>query len=52
MSGDIIAVLMFVVLLLAVFLGHPLGITLGGLGIFFGIIGYGPGAFYILANKT
>lgn len=52
MSGDIIAVLMFVVLLLAVFLGHPLGITLGGLGLFFGIIGYGPGAFYILANKT
>lgn len=52
MSPDTISYLMFVVLLIAVFLGHPLGITLGGLGIFFGIFSYGPGAFFILANKT
>lgn len=52
MSPDTISYLMFLVLLIAVFLGHPLGITLGGLGIFFGIAAYGPGAFFILANKT
>jgi tripartite ATP-independent transporter DctM subunit len=52
MSPDLLAITMFVVLLLAVFLGHPLGFTLGGLGIIFGFIGYGPGAFFILTNKT
>jgi len=52
MSPDTISYVMFIVLLIAVFLGHPLGITLGGLGIFFGIVSYGPGAFFILANKT
>ncbi|KAA0259530.1 TRAP transporter large permease subunit [Deferribacter autotrophicus] len=52
MSPEFLSVAMFVVLLIAVFLGHPLGITLGGLGIIFGILGYGPGAFFILANKT
>lgn len=52
MSPDLLAIAMFVVLLLAVFLGHPLGFTLGGLGIIFGVIGYGPGAFFILTNKT
>ncbi|MEC9492878.1 TRAP transporter large permease [Flexistipes sp.] len=52
MSPDLLAIAMFVVLLLAVFLGHPLGFTLGGLGIIFGVIGYGPGAFFILTSKT
>ncbi len=52
MSPEFLSIAMFVVLLLAVFLGHPLGITLGGLGVIFGILGYGPGAFFILANKT
>ncbi|WP_423303057.1 TRAP transporter large permease [Deferribacter thermophilus] len=52
MSPEFLSVAMFIVLLIAVFLGHPLGITLGGLGVIFGILGYGPGAFFILANKT
>lgn len=52
MSGDTLSFLMFIILLIAVFSGHPLGITLGGLGLFFGIVGYGPGAFFILTNKT
>ncbi|MCB4204238.1 TRAP transporter large permease subunit [Deferribacterales bacterium Es71-Z0220] len=52
MSADSISFVMFGVLLVAVFLGHPLGITLGGLGIFFGVISYGPGTLFILANKT
>jgi len=52
MSPEFLSVAMFVILLIVVFLGHPLGITLGGLGIIFGVLGYGPGAFFILANKT
>ncbi|HCW93822.1 MAG TPA: C4-dicarboxylate ABC transporter, partial [Flexistipes sinusarabici] len=52
MGPDFLSIAMFVVLLIAVFLGHPLGITLGGLGIIFGLIGYGPGAFFILTSKT
>ncbi len=52
MSPEFLSICMFVVLLIAVFLGHPLGITLGGLGVIFGILGYGPGSFFILANKT
>ncbi|WP_022851667.1 TRAP transporter large permease [Limisalsivibrio acetivorans] len=52
MGADILSVAMFLILLIAVFLGHPLGFTLGGLGIIFGLVGYGPGAFFILANKT
>jgi len=52
MSPDLLAILMFIILLFAVFLGHPLGITLAGLGIIFGSIGYGPGTFFILTNKT
>lgn len=52
MNPEFLSVAMFVILLVAVFLGHPLGITLGGLGIVFGILGYGPTAFFILANKS
>lgn len=52
MSPEYLPVAMFVTLLIAVFLGHPLGITLGALGIIFGILGYGRGAFFILAEKT
>ena len=52
MSPEVLSISMFVLLLFAIFLGHPLGITLGALGVIFGILGYGPGAFFILANKT
>ncbi|MEF3255395.1 MAG: TRAP transporter large permease subunit, partial [Deferribacterales bacterium] len=55
MSPDIIAILMFVVLLFAVFLGHPLATTLGGLGLIFGYLGYGgdiSGINFIIASKT
>lgn len=55
MSPDFIAVMMFVLLLFAVFLGHPLATTLGGLGLLFGYIGYGgdiSGINFIIASKT
>ncbi len=55
MSPDLIAILMFVVLLFAVFLGHPLATTLGGLGLLFGYLGYGgdiSGINFIIASKT
>jgi len=52
MGSDVIAIGMFVSLLIAVFLGFPLGITLGGLAAIFGLLAYGPGALFIFANKT
>ncbi len=52
MSADILSFAMFISLLIAVFLGYPLGITLGGLAAIFGMIAYGPGALFIFANKT
>ncbi len=52
MGAEILPVAMFVTLLFAVMLGHPLGITLGALAILFGYIGVGPGVFFILVSKT
>jgi len=55
MSPDFLAVSMFFVLLIAVFLGHPLATTLGGLGLLFGYLGYGgdiSGINFIIASKT
>ncbi len=52
MNSDFLSVAMFISLLVAVFLGYPLGITLGGLAAIFGFLAYGPGALFIFANKT
>ncbi len=52
MSNDILSFAMFISLLVAVFFGYPLGITLGGLSAIFGLLAYGPGALFIFANKT
>ncbi|MCX8030415.1 MAG: TRAP transporter large permease subunit [Thermodesulfovibrionales bacterium] len=52
MSPETLSILMFVGLLIAVVWGHPLAFTLGGLAVFFGIIGWGPGSLFMIANKT
>ncbi len=52
MTPEALSILMFVGLLAAVIWGHPLAFTLGGLAIIFGMIGWGPGALFMIANKT
>ena len=55
MNPETLALVMFGTLLITLFLGHPLAFSLGGLAVFFGLIGWGgpPGAVIALfANKT
>jgi len=55
MNPETLALVMFGTLLITLFLGHPLAFSLGGLAVFFGLIGWGgpPGAIMALfANKT
>ncbi len=51
MSSELIAILMFVVLVIFLFMGHPLAFVLGGVGILFGIFGLGFHAFGMLMNR-
>ena len=41
MSPEILAFLMFGALMLCLFVGHPLAFSLGGVALFFGLIGWG-----------
>ena len=50
-SPEILTILMFSGLLLGIFLGHPLVFVLGGLGVLFGIIGWGPQCFPMFINR-
>lgn len=52
MSPEIITILMFTSLFVSIFLGHPIGFSLGGLSIIFGYFVWGPECFGIFANKT
>jgi len=52
MTPEILSILMFIGLLAAVIWGHPLAFTLGGLSVIFGLIGWGPGSLFMIANKT
>jgi len=51
MSPELIAILMFVVLVIFLFMGHPLAFVLGGVGIVFGLFGLGFNAFGMLMNR-
>jgi tripartite ATP-independent transporter DctM subunit len=52
MSPETITVGMFGGLLVGLFLGHPLAFVLGGLAVLFGLVGWGPSAFYMFINRT
>lgn len=52
MTPETLSILMFIGLLAAVIWGHPLAFTLGGLAVVFGLLGWGPGALFMVANKT
>ncbi len=55
MSPEFVAVAMFGVLFLALFSGHPLAFSLGGVAVFFGLIGWGGSpdqVFSLFTNKT
>ena len=43
--------LMFAGLLIGLFMGHPLAFILGGLAVIFGLIGWGPAAFFMFGNR-
>lgn len=51
MSDTLLVILMFIGLLVGLFMGHPLAFTLGGLAVIFGLIGWGPGVFYLFMNR-
>jgi len=50
-SPELMTLLMFVGLFLGLFLGHPLYSVLGGLAVFFGVIGWGPACFPVFINR-
>ncbi len=49
MSAETLTILMFVVLLILIFLGHPLAFTLGAIATIFGLIGWG-GDYNLVMN--
>ncbi len=52
MSPEWIAISMFFVLVIFLFLGHPLAFVLGGVGIIYGFWGIGPHFVGIVINRT
>ena len=55
MSPEFVALAMFGALFLALFSGHPLAFSLGGVAVFFGLIGWGGSpdqVFSLFTNKT
>jgi len=50
-SPEILTILMFAGLLLGILLGHPLVFVMGGLGVIFGIIGWGPQSFPMFISR-
>lgn len=51
MSPELTTLLMFLGLLIGLAMGHPLAFVLGGLGVIFGIIGWGPSVLGMFANR-
>jgi tripartite ATP-independent transporter DctM subunit len=52
MSPELITILMFVGILAALALGHPVAFILGGLATIFGLLGWGPEALYMFLGRT
>jgi len=51
LSPALITFLMFAGLLIGLFMGHPLAFILGGLAVSFGLISWGPAAFFTFSNR-
>lgn len=51
LSPELTTLLMFVGVLVGLALNHPLAFVLGGLGVIFGLIGWGTDAFGMFANR-
>lgn len=51
MNPLLFGILMFIMLFISIFLGHPLAFSLGGLAVIFGFIGIGPKAFLLFGNR-
>ncbi|MDR1322488.1 MAG: TRAP transporter large permease subunit [Gracilibacteraceae bacterium] len=52
MSVELITVLMFAGVFIGVFMGFPVAFTLAGMGLIFGLTGWGPMVVPLLASKT
>lgn len=52
MSPELLTILMFVGILVGVFMGFPIAFTLGGLGLIFGTLFWGPQTITLLASKA
>jgi tripartite ATP-independent transporter DctM subunit len=52
MTPELLTILMFVGILVGVFLGFPIAFTLTGLGLIFGLIGWGNTVFTLLASRA
>lgn len=52
MSPELMTVLMIAGVFVGIFLGFPIAFTLGGLGLLFGIVGWGPGVYHLFAHRS
>ncbi len=52
MTPEVLTALMFVGIFVGVFLGFPIAFTLGGLGLIFGVIGWGPQVYQLFAHRA
>lgn len=50
-SIEVMTALMVIFLLIGLFMGHPLAFVIGGVGVIFGFIGWGPEAMPNLVNR-
>lgn len=52
MDSEYLALTMFLGLAVSVFFGFPVGFVLMGLGIVYGLVGWGPGVFDMMISRT
>ncbi len=52
LSPELMSGLMLVLLVVAIMFGHPIAFVFGGLGVIFGFLMRGPGAFFIFTSQT
>lgn len=52
LSPEFAVFIMFSLMLLGLLVGHPLAFVLGGVGAMVGLLGWGPGAMYLIVTRT
>ena len=52
MSPEIVVILMFGTLIVGLALGHPIAFVLGGIGVVFGILGWGPASMHLIVSRA